>query len=245
MKRNTGFAMISLLAMMPLLMAALIAYLLLNTSLQSWMETSHLCRTELLKTQDQVSQDLQKLLDLNSSVKLLRAKILATKAAIATALASGQTYALPPLRQALLVLQQEERALGLLQKSLLAAANLKMLHGPHQASQKIRQQYSLLQKRLSEFILFRLVHIHSLPRTLAVEPDRPAAVAAIYYLKSNFKQQQALHLIWRTELTALDAQWTKKWFRLRSERNDSCSASLELQNGKLQSLLSEGKSLLK
>src|ERR1044072_819284 len=99
LKTQKGFALVLTLALMPLLMAALIAYLLLNTSLQTWMETSHICRKELLKTQDTAAAGLEKLLAMNSSVKLIRSQILVTEIAIAAAVASAQVEALPPLRE--------------------------------------------------------------------------------------------------------------------------------------------------
>lgn len=240
-----GFVMIYLLALMPLLMSALTAYLLMNTSLQTWMESSHICRTTLLETQKNVSADLEKLLALNPSVKTVRLQIATTRVAIAAAIAANQGYALPQLYRLLVQFENQEHALGVAQKALIASANLKMLSGPQKVETALRKQYLQLTPRLAEFVSFKLINTWSSPTLLAVKPDHPNRPAAIYELKNNFKRQQSLQVFWKTQLHIQPLQWTKNWFHFKGEKKDSCVASLEQKEQKWISILNEDKFLSK
>jgi len=245
LKNKHGFALILMLALMPLIMSAMIAYLLLNTSLQTWMNSLHLCRTQLLETQNQVGRDLDELLQTNNLVKTVRTQIVTTQLAIVAATAAYQLYAVPPLQKALLGFQQEERAIGALQKGLIVSANAKMKLGSLNAQRKIQAQYRDLAPKMIEFVSLKLVSSRYATKRLAVKADRPSAPAAVYELENNFKQRQSLSVFWTTEIKIIDSQWSKNWFRFSSQKSESCSSTLEKKDEQWKSILNEDKSLLK
>lgn len=245
LKTQHGFALVLMLALMPLIMSAMIAYLLLNTTLQTWMNSMHICRTELLETQSQVGLDLEKLMQTNDAVRTVRTQILTTQLAIVAATAAYQFYAVPPLQKTLLFFQQEERALGVLQKGLIASATAKMNIGSMNAQRKIQAQYRDLAPKLIEFVSIKLLSSRSVMKRLAVKADRPSAPAAVYELENNFKQRQTLSVFWTTEMKIIESQWSNNWFRFKTQKSESCASTLEQEDKQWKSILNEDKPLLK
>ena len=72
LKTQNGFASMMFLSVLPVLLAGLLFLLFSQYYLKNWMQSLHICRTELLKTQESVGGTLEKLMGLNKEALSLR-----------------------------------------------------------------------------------------------------------------------------------------------------------------------------
>lgn len=222
---DKGFITFLALTLLPLILTMGLALLATQYLTKNWIQSLHICRTELLKTQDQTSSHLQNLLRLNPQALALRT---ALRIAQAQYLAAAATN--PPLAAALLVriasLQRQRVILDRAQRALIMQANFQMSQGLLQVHQRLRDQNYNNQTRLPKFLRYSIQPMPWKPKTLAIHPDRPD-IAPIYELNHNFQGDQSLSVSWRSQF-AIHLSAETSWFKNQNQKIDGCSATLRM-----------------
>jgi hypothetical protein len=147
-----GFVTVALLALFPLLLSGLAVALASYLAMRTQIEETHVCRVELLSSQERVRGDLVRLLRLNKYATQLRLQRKLAENAVATSVTPPQlaaaTTALNAVRAAQMILAAQ-------QKALIAAATLESHLGPEHARMAVES---------------------ALRKSQVVQNDRPAAV---------------------------------------------------------------------
>jgi hypothetical protein len=243
LKNQRGFAYVFFLSFLPLLLAGFLLILFSQFFLKNWMQSLHICRTELFTAQKRTGKKLTELINLNSMAKSLRMALAEAEAELAMATATENAPLAAKANADILRIKKQQLQLDRLQKSTIMMANLEMTKGLEKVAREIRQQSSALQPRLPDLFSYQIHSIRFAPKALAVQPDQPD-VAPVYELKKDFKEEQSLHISWISEFRTQHAE-KYKWILNRHQKPDSCSASLEEKNGKFQEMLMADKSFLK
>lgn len=238
-----GFAQTFFISLLPILLAGFLVVLFSQFFLKNWMQSLHICRTELLHSQKKASIPLKNLLELNKLAKSLRIALAMAKAQLALAIATKNPGLAAKAIADITRIEGQRRQLGLLQKTLILQANGEMARGLTAAVSKIRRQSSSLQSRLPDFLAYRIHTIRPVPAVLAVKPDRPD-VAPVYELLPEFTRRQALHISWISQFQTRK-QEQHKWIRNHHRKYDSCGASLDPSGKGFQEVLHGDKSSLK
>lgn len=234
-----GFAMVLALSLLPLLLAAGFAFLFSGHLLKNWMQSLHICRTELLKTQSQAKSSLDRLLALNKLATSLRAQLLAARIQRAAAIAA-QNY--PLAAQALariFAIQAQQRTLDLAQKKLILMANFQMSSGLRRVISRLHTQDANNLTRSTALFEFRIDSIRTFPKTLAVHPDSPD-VAPVYELNNDFSQSQGLSVSWNSRFKTNSVRGSR-WIQNQHAKKDHCAVSLKRENGSFKEILIEDK----
>lgn len=226
LKNEKGFIQIFLLSLLPIVLSGILVLLFSQFFLKNWMESVHICRTELLATQKATQDHLERLMDLNPMAKSLRIalKMAQIQLAIAIAMTPPNPALVAKAKAEIARIQQQRKQLELLQKSTILAANLEMARGVQSVVSKLRLQSQKLQSRLPDLFEFRIHSIRPFPTTLAVRPDKPD-IAPVYELQKPFTQKQALSVSWISEFKTKHAE-RYQWIQNRHKKKDGCSASL-------------------
>lgn len=227
------------LSVLPVILAGLLFLLFSQYYLKNWMQSLHICRTELLRTQASVSKTLEKLMALNKTAIALRIELIAAKAELASAIASENPALVLKAWRKLRAVQRQQKLLDQEQKFLIWTANANMLKGTQKVSQKLRLQDQKNQSTISNLFSYRIHSILSQPNQLAVKPDKPDT-APVYELENDFTRKQALHVSWISEFETT-SKGASQWLSNHHRKNQSCSASLEEDGTSYKQTLSEAK----
>jgi hypothetical protein len=227
------------LSVLPVLLVGLLFLLFSQYYLKNWMQSLYICRTELLKTQNGVGDTLEKLMGLNKQALSLRTQRRLAYIELAEAIAAENPALVSQAWRKIRLIERQQKALDLQQKSLIWTANSKMQGGLQKVSQKLRLQDQKNQALLPPFFSFRIHGISSLPRTLAVRPDQPDT-APIYELENDFTQKQSLNISWISEFQTTSRE-SVQWISNHHTLKQNCSASLIANGSKFEPTLSEGK----
>lgn len=223
-KSESGFAVVSFVATLPLLLL-LITFLLFNHFLiRNWSESLHICRTELLSTQKQAIVPLKSLLLLNHPIKILRIKKIQAQASLALALAAQNPAAVAQLEQEILEITRQQNIIFNQQQNLIYTANTILSTGPQIAAAKLFRQNSFVQMRLPQFFDFSIKNISAQSSQVAVQSDgseRPS----LYKLHPQFTKKQTVSLNWISTFSTQKMR-SVLWIPNSHFKKDSCSASL-------------------
>lgn len=239
LKQENGFAAVVFLTILPVLLAGLFFLLFSQYYLKNWMQSLHICRTELLETQASVGKDLDRLMKLNPQVKALRIALNIAYIQLAAAIAAQNPAAAAAAQARIMQIKQQQRLLAGVQKALIFSANSKMLSGPLKVSRRLREQDQWNQARMPALFSFRTHQIRTFPNTLAVKPDSPDA-PPVYELQKDFTQAQALNVSWTSEFQT-NTKERFGWIQNHHKLKQNCSASLKDDKGSFPATLNEGK----
>lgn len=220
-----GFATALLLVALPALLAGLMFFVFSGFLVKNWMQSLHTCRSELMRTQELASQDLNALMKLNPLAKTLRLRLKLAYIKLAAAIAHYNWGMAAQARLEIAQIQAQQRQLDLTQKALIQMANVKMAMGLYKAYQSLRMQNQINQTRIPWFFSFRIDPRPPSPVLLAVKPDIPE-VAPVYELKNPFSRSQALSLSWISSFASGKGD-KMLWIQNRHSKKDYCSVSLE------------------
>lgn len=241
-RSEKGFSTVLFLSFLPILLTAFLAILFSQYLTKNWMQSMHICRTELLATQTQVSKTLKTLMDLNPQVKLLRAALIQAYVELAAAIASENYAWAARVQKRILDIQRQQRAIAKIQKALLLTANARMAAGPMKVASRILAQDRENQFRMPDFFKFKIRNIQPFPQVLAVQPDSSDS-PPVYELKSNFTDSQALNVSWISVFTTND-KGPIQWITNSHSKKDSCGVSLEQKGSTFQPVLKGDKAQL-
>lgn len=215
-KSEKGFLTVTLLALLPLLIAVGVALSFSSRLLFQWHQTHKICRSESMGLQNQLGMLLKSLLLLNPQAHKLRLDKIATAAKLAMAVANANPPAITLYTAKLKMIQAKQAQLDRQQKLILATAKTRLIKWQVAMSLKLRTK-----------IQGPLRLESSNREALAVEPWPKGALAPTYRTKENFAQQQMV-----------GATWAKP---IRGE----CFATLQQRRLSWKPVLSEAKSLWK
>lgn len=227
LRNEEGFALVLFLGLLPIIISAMLILLFSQYLVKNWMESMHICRTELLATQKRTSLPLRSLMALNPQVKLLRIAMIQAQAELAAALASQNYGWAANVQKRILQIQKQQRLIAMTQKTLIATADALMIAGPMQTLQKLISQDLRNRSRLPDFFKFRIQQITPNHQRLAVRPDSSDS-PPVYELKENFRRQQALNISWISVFSTTE-RGPLKWITNTHKKKDSCEASLEAE----------------
>jgi hypothetical protein len=242
LKNQNGFVAVLALSFLPLLISGGLALLISFFLTQNWMQSLHICRTELLKTQASVGLDIEKLKSLNLRARTLRALLTTTKVSLAAAVAAVNPPLIAELTAQIRQIRLQQKTLDLEQKLIINIAQKRMEEGILTVQKKLTEQGRIAEKRSPVFFRFSISHIQLAAANLAVRPDSPTW-APVYELLEPFSLQQTLHVSWRSSFEMKGK--LKQWLKNYHIKKDSCAATLQQDQGRLRSKLTEVKSLWK
>ena len=203
------------------------------------MQSLHICRTELLETQEKAGKTLKQLMDLNNTARSLRIALKIAEAALIAAYATENPAIIAEAQVQVDQIKLQQKALDALQKSLILRANTQLFTGVQKAARLLREQDQWNQAHMSDILSFKIRHILAKPTTLAVKPDQPD-VAPVYELKNDFTEAQALHVSWTSEF---QTRWKEnlQWLSNHHNLKQACSASLKSEGRNFPEVLHEAK----
>ncbi|MEZ0392042.1 MAG: hypothetical protein ACAH59_07510 [Pseudobdellovibrionaceae bacterium] len=225
MSNQKGFALVFLLALLPLLISGILAILFSQYLTKNWMQSLHICRTELLKTQKTTASHLRTLMNLNTSAKALRLALQRAQIQLAIAIATKNFPLAAKAKMEILRIEKLRRQLDGAQRSLILQANFEMSRGVQTVLRKIKKQSQDLQAHLPPHFNFQIQTLTPQIPVLAVQPDRPETAPA-YELKAEFEQQQALHVSWISQFQTGHKD-QGQWIQNKHKKKDSCSATIQ------------------
>lgn len=193
-------------------------------TLQRTQTQLHLCRDAVYRSQQEASQDLNRLMSLNYTAKTLRVARKAAELAATMAKLSGEPFTIAKTQAALKVITTSQAALKATQQThLLKIQGLWTLE-----SLRVRQK---LQKKGASFVIVRSPQ-------LPVRPDRTPDPAPIYEVRKDFFKRTSWHVSWRDQHS--DKRFPQDKLKARFLR--SCSASLTYDKNNWDYIPTEDKS---
>jgi len=225
-----GSVTIAVIALMPLLLAVaaviFASYLLIIADAQA----RHVCRTELLRAQDDIQRILDQLFALNPQARILR---LRREAAQAKAAATVGTPAHPVALAELQAVIQAQLAFALKQKKWIALAQARAQLAPFRTLSKVRSVFHARQERINEKRSLDdwrttrktpRIHLQKTPAH-SLTPD--------YKPGPQFHISQEMRVSWSFAITSLLPTWLRPFAKASGLRmNAGCSATLIEENQK-------------
>lgn len=172
-KRNGGYALVGLLSMMPVLLTIFFATASFALLAREHTRSQTLCKNHLFNMQDNISNLLNKLINLNPKARNLRIQNQSAQRQLQLAVLSANAIKIALAEARLIQIKLARILLDTEQKNLIAEANSLL------QTSAIKLRHNLRQ---------RLVHLKLNP--LAVHPDVLGDVAPIYETRSDFRQAQ-------------------------------------------------------
>lgn len=210
-----GSILILLIAVLPLLMSVFFFAAQLFQTLKLHMATHHRCRTTLLAAQDQLSDLLTRLLDMNSEATLLQNLETAAQRALAAALATGYAPAIAAARVQLTAIHIRQEGFHFVQNvHLLQARGIAHRQPSLVGASPEFQRTSLHTRKFPD------------PDGLAVEPQPPGSRSPRYEPVADFKQAQALGLSWQVPLDRMVPEWLAPWWQTQFYLPGQCAATI-------------------
>lgn len=238
-----GFVTVWALAFLPCLFVMGLGLLLTQYLTTNWKQSVHICRTELLVTQETAARHLKTLLHLNPAALALRISMKQAQIQYASAVATANPTLAAVFLLRIASIHRKQKALDKMQKVIIARANSEMSSGLLAVQTKIREQNRRNQGRLPDSFSFDVITYPLNFKSLAVKPDLPD-IAPLYELRQNFEAEQNLSVSWRSSF-AVQSKMEKPWFQNRNRKKDSCSVTLKSVQNRFESVLVEDKHLSK
>jgi hypothetical protein len=223
LKQQQGFALVSLVCLMPLILAGIIFLYIGTTQIEIKSVVAQTCRVELLKVQEQSIPYLKALMALNAVIDIVKfGKFLARLARILVLIPPVAAIA----RTVLAVTTVAEEIIPAIQKGILAALWTTMETGLFRAQKGLKNILMGYQNKSVKLLDLNLQMVFgNFVRGLSVEPEHPKKQLTKYRLKTDFEEKQKLFLHWRYELQTNSqlyefAQWKQKF-------SGHCAATLK------------------
>lgn len=195
--------------------------------------TEYICQSELLKIQKYAAQNIQNLIELN---KLVISTRITKKTALGMIAAGAATFNAALVAAGEKLLQASikmEKIISTLQEKYLNQARMYMQIYPQSTLSKIKKE---LQKRKNTSAL----QTSFLPKNPAVKKRPSANGPPEYVLEYDFIHKQALHAFWKYRQSISD-EGNMLWKKVNLKKSLSCSASIEIKDGKYLPVLIEDK----
>jgi hypothetical protein len=228
LKNKKGFAMILILALLPVLVGGMLAVLFVINFIQLNAHHQYLCRSNHLKTQGQVIPLLESLLKLNPLSRKLRIELLAAEAHLAAVTASAPLL-IPAAEARLLKVQMQRAALDQQQKQLINMSNRWLYIGHAQTQMQLRSEIQKDLRLLKPFIQSSFTMDNSSAPKLAVHPDFPDT-APTYSPDENIADTQALAHRWHYNLEI--AGFLQSFLQGKQQYNKECAVTVAQQGSK-------------
>jgi hypothetical protein len=241
LRNEKGFALALILSVLPILIGAGLVALFTMNYMQMNAHHLYICRTESLKTQNQVGKNLETLLKLNPLSRELRIEKIAADVAVAAAIAA-YGYGLPAARAYEQSVKVRRVALDIEQRALIIRSNALLLKTYFQTRSELNAQISKDLGMLRPFITSTFSMRFSAPTYLAVRPDK-TDLAPVYETQPQFEKRMTLVHRWQYRLSVAD--FLGKFLKGEQEFNRDCSVTLSEKDNKWQGKIREDKSLLK
>lgn len=243
MKNESGFSLVYLMILLPLLMGAMITFSGVEVLIQKKTRSLHICRVDLLKMQKDVALTIKKILELNPEVIQLRGEKIKAQVSLATAMASGDYPAMQAAHQWMRIIESRQAALFQKQNILIRFGNSQYQKGTQEAEAHIRNTVQMVETNSRHLWAHNTVTTNTkIPQT-PLNPDISDAEPRIYSLKTPLIQHSAAHVFWNTGMDS--QQRIKEWTKFKTKNKDTCGASLTTSGTDLIPILNEDKSLLK
>jgi hypothetical protein len=223
LKEQAGFALVASVFIFPLILTVITFLYLGTTHIEIMSTLNQTCRHEALNTQAKASPIIQTIMALNSVVDIVKL------ARFITVLSGPLLIAFPQFmvmaNSILKLTKSAERAISMMQKTLLLALRTTMELGLFKAISTLNQtqrKYSInstLLSRISDKIVFG-----NFLRTLAVEPETKKSGLTKYRLKNHFEDKQKLSLTWHYRLQT--SHFLEKWAEWSQLNHGRCAATL-------------------
>ncbi len=221
-----GYATLLAMIVAPLMVSALAAIAASYFVFRDDTRVRHACRIELLKIQNAIAEDLNRLIALNAEARRLR---VARKLSDAARLAAIT----PPQRAAAeagaLKVAARQAVLATRQRALVASMRLRSSAGPRMAARRIESALRL-ERSSRRPTDFRAVSVGAELLLLASPPDSPTPN---YEPAANLAERQVMSVSWKFSLEPILPEWLVpfvKPFSLRS--SGECRATLEKEEEK-------------
>lgn len=194
-KNDKGFILISLLTVLPVLLALVLATLSMIDVLKKDLEVKYICRTELLAAQKENEKNILSLLKLNRRAESLKQKKTAAERALFLAKARLDPLGIAASKALLAFIHSQQLALAAEQKALIAIANQSIQLRQRNLESKIR---SIFKSSSQASMSYRLTSLRSSKTLLAVRPVK-ADIAPSYERVPDFSKAQSMELHWQYE----------------------------------------------
>ncbi len=236
--KSSGFISITLVALLPLLVAVIAVIAASYLVLRADSRTRHVCRTGLLQAQTEVQIHLKKLLGMNTEAQALRAKRTAAEVQLAASLGT------PAAAEAAVELQEVEAAqlaFGALQKKELFEARMLSSSSPGRTLSAVQSEVSgaALVNRGSR--MRARGHVQSAKfDVIATPPDSPTPD---YQPSLRFRDRQVMTVSWEFDLRDFLPAWTRPFVDIADLSGKAgCSTTLEKENEDWRPQITEAKS---
>lgn len=188
---HEGSVLTQILVLLPILLSALLGLTTFLYSLKIWKEEYHLCRTEAIQLQQELSTSLSQILRLNVLARSLQIAETTAKVVLAAAITSMNPKAIIAATKALRKIESKQKLLGLKQKAWIQRGRLFLI----KRQLKLRTTIAARHSPLSAESL----RIKS-PSPLAISPAKPHPRAPVYRLQEPFLELQSIQLRWQANL---------------------------------------------
>ncbi len=231
---EAGFALVALLAALPLLLVVFVGLSLIALALKNRTTIFAECRWSAYQAQKDMSVLMKQITALNPRARLLRIRRRAAEAELAAAMAT----LFPPLITA----AQAQRGLVIAEQIQLRAEQERLLFSAITLRAKARKNLTSDLGRLEG----RLLKIISPSGSLAVKKSPPLDLTPDHLPQSSFEQAQALQFHWRADLFSGAPDWLLRagdFTKLKF--SGECAATIKGVNKKWEPHLVAAKSLRK
>lgn len=215
-KRSGGFALVGFLTMMPALLAIFLATASMALLVREFTRTQTVCKNHLFNMQDDISKQLNKLINLNPKALKLRLQYKRAKKQFLMAAASGNPVRIAMAEARLVAIELERSVLDTQQNNIITQAN-SISH-----SSTIKLRHELKQQQIEVEL-----------KSLAIRPDILGDLAPAYITLPNFRQKQTVHAQYFWKMPS----WIKNQ---ETEFFFACAASIEKRSDFYRATLVEG-----
>ncbi|HVK62513.1 MAG TPA: hypothetical protein VM432_13225 [Bdellovibrionales bacterium] len=196
-----GFGVVSFLALTPLLITIVVVMLAVMRLLTLDAKAKHECRSQLLKSQNEISRRLEELLKLNSKAKMLRMEREAADAGVKAA--AAYPLLLPAALEIQATVIAMQLALAARQKTLIYSSRLQSQTAPAHTLVSIRS--SLTDKLLSSSPQFSNTRLRTGLFPLTSSPQH--SLTPDYEPAMGFSREQVLSLSLEVPISNLFPKW--------------------------------------
>lgn len=218
-----GQVLLSWLLILSMLLTVILAASSAQVLLDHQLELTQTCRKGGLQTQEIASKGVRRLLALNPSSNLLRVKLALAKVKLAQAMAAMNPAFVAIARAELSEVENAQRSLDRLQKSIIQETNRKILESGYQTYGVLQKKAIELQKRSSAWADLRVqLEAPRIPRIALKEGDR--MLAPNYIPLEDFELKQRVQFLWSQKYQL------KGFFQSQHKTNHGCQTTLEVDS---------------
>lgn len=211
---EAGFALVSFVALFPLIMALVITSMSAYAMFRKKLTAQSLCVSSVTRLQKELNRDLDAILKLNPKAQVLRKARAKADAALKKAILSGNPPAIAAAKAARAAVILQQVAHRTRQEAVLIRAG----------ANRMGAQRSL-KLEVSKLGVSSVAGTVSYNRPLAVEPRPASSMTPDYIEVANFPDKQQHEFSFQLDLAP-------DFLKLKFRQETSCSATLKKQEGK-------------